>query len=325
MIDESIKSIREFVERLEEEMYEPNVAVLTVIPLSLDRLELQLERGINVEVYMVESGNIDVYVEFIKRRGESCSVDMAYSIYIPHFIYELIDEEERKIKEGKKENGIIRIYLTVKDPYKILRDTLEECKHLKPQIYSVVLHECAHLKLNEVMGEDELKKYKELIDRLGEYGEKIGQADLENRKKVFSELAKFYKENILPLSTLSEIYAHSAEILGTVQLLKEGKISIDDARKIFTEKLYAFSRGALEFGGYIEVSMKGYSERSLEELKVLDSLVASYIIYSFLLAKLKGNIFKLINNFEENIDTIEELFKELMQYAKKNFLEELRK
>ena len=117
--------------------------------------------------------------------GKNCSVYMAYSIYIPPFMYELIDKEKRKIKEGKKENEIIRIYLTVKDLYKILRDTLEECKHLKPQIYSVVLHEGARLKLNEMMGEDELKKYKELTDRLGEYGEKIGLADLENRKKSF--------------------------------------------------------------------------------------------------------------------------------------------
>jgi len=34
MIDKSIKSIREFVERLKEEIYKPNAAVLTVIPIS---------------------------------------------------------------------------------------------------------------------------------------------------------------------------------------------------------------------------------------------------------------------------------------------------
>ena len=175
--------------------------------------------------------------------------------------------------------------------------------------------DCQH----HILPKQELEKYKELSNKLGEYGEKIGLAYSKNREMVFSELAEFYKENILPLSALSEIYAHSAEILGMVQLLKEGKISIDYARKFFTEKLYAFARGTLMFGGYIEMSMKGYSERSFEELKVLDSLVASYIIYSFLLARLRDNIFKLINNFEENINTIEELFKELMQSAEKNF------
>jgi hypothetical protein len=321
MIDESIKSIREFVEKLEEEIYKPNAADLTVIPISLDRLELQLEKGINVEIYRVETGNMDVYVEFIKRMGKNCSVDMAYSTYIPPFIDELIYKEKRKIKERKEEkvSGIIRIYLTVKDPYKSLRDILKECEHLKSEIYSECFHERAHLELYKKLSEKELEKYKELLNKLGEYGEKIGLVDLENRKKSFSELAKFYKENVLPLSTLSEIYAHSAEILGIVQLLKEGKISIDDARNIFTKKLYAFSRGTLEFIGYIGMSMRGYSERSFEELKELDSLVASFIIYSFLLRELKGNIFKLINNFEENIDTIEKLFKELIKYAEKNF------
>ena len=328
MIDKSIKSIIEFVERLEEEIYKPNAVVLTVIPVILrDRLKLQPEKGVNVEIYMVKSGNMDVYVEFIKRMGKNCSVDMAYSIYVPSFIDELIYKEKRK-KERKEEKvyGIIRIYLTVKDPYKILRDILEEeCKHLKSEIYLVCFHEGAHIELNRKLSKKELEKYKELSNKLGEYGEKIGLAYSENREMVFSELAEFYKENILPLFALSEIYAHSVEILGMVQLLKEGKISIDYARKFFTEKLYAFARETLMFGGYIEMSMKGYSERSFEELKVLDSLFASYIIYSFLLARLRDNIFKLINNFEENIDTIEELFKELMQSAEKNFLEELRK
>jgi hypothetical protein len=44
-----------------------------------------------------------------------------------------------------------------------------------------------------------------------------------------------------------------------------------------------------------------------------------YIINSFLLRKLKGKRYRLIDKFEKNIDIIEELFEELMQYAKKIF------
>jgi hypothetical protein len=139
--------------------------------------------------------------------------------------------EARKEREGKRVVGNVQIYLTVPNPNKNLTDILEECKRFKPLLYSVCLHEDAHIELISELDEYNFKKYGELVK---EY------MNVFINVLVPQKILGYITESLL-LHIYSEVYAESVEILGIIHLLKKGKISKDDAKEIIQDNLHLYS------------------------------------------------------------------------------------
>jgi hypothetical protein len=119
-------------------------------------------------------------------------------------------------------------------------------------------------------------------------------------------------------------------------MLKKGKVSMQDAKKYFRNLLSRFTLYAQRYvdlkTGNFEIKIKNIKNlKTLADpfdylIGNLSHLGASYVIVSMLLQKGGKNIItELYKNFENNVDTIERLFRKIKEYSKEEFLEEVKK
>jgi hypothetical protein len=291
----------------------------------LDKKIFNSERILNknsLEVYRVKHGEDCILFVFSKNKNEKTFMEGEFFIYSSREkIAELIGEEYKE----EKEPYVIKITVYTPNPTKKLMDLIRENKSLRLEYYVASSHEIAHYLLLKSLNEEEGQKNRKKIRKINKYEKNLYLYDIKRQKEKSLNWIDFYLRNLLPFFTYFEMYAHSVSILTILDMLKENKISVQEAKEFFEKLLFFFFHNAEKFikeyikNGKLEV-------KDVKDLEKLDHLFASYIISSILFKRLNENeIVELYEEFENNIDVIKKLFGEIKEWSKSKIFEEAEK
>jgi hypothetical protein len=267
----------------------------------------------SLEVYKVEYAEDQIIFIFKKMESRYNSMTGKFFLYIPKDkITSLLGKVYKKLKKPY----VIMITVYTDDPRKKLKDIIIKDRSIRFEYYMVCSHETAHYLLLRILSEESRKN----IGEMSKYARDLCSYSINHQMCV-----DFYIRNLLSVRTYFEIYAYSVSLLTILDMLKGNKISVKEAKEFFGKLLFFFFYNGVKFNDKYIINGK-LEVKDVEDLEKLDHLYASHIISSILLEKLgKDKIVELYENFEYNIDIIEELFKEIKEYSKLKFFEEVGK
>ena len=359
---EDVSRIREIVEELEKKIFnseyisrkdslkigEEEINKLsTIIPQNilrdiLDSLHLLSELP-PFEIYQVNDGKDYVLFIFNKFQKEDREESYMEGSFCGEGYLDVFPQENKIHKElikrlggilGEKEpENIVIIDVYTSNPMESLNNLLEKDRLLRLHYYVTSAHELGHYWLStHYLEGEERQKIRKKIEEMHTLLKDLDSEKFIIGNEKLQKCINFYMKNLYPWLIYHEAYAYSTSILVLIHLLKKGKVSMEDAKKYFRNLLYnsISSLYSHDKDKYIEIRgnkrFKTLGEFLPYFLGHLNNLVGLHIIISMLSQKVGENmITELCENFENNINTIERLFREIKEYSKERFLEEVKK